>query len=232
MEDSPVEVSPVEVGPAQTNADAEPTIATDGREIGERAKATRRRLLEATRSLLRRDGLSNLRLVDITREIDASPATFYQYFADMDAALLALCDDAREDTAELLVALEEQWSTPADLERARAFVAAFVSHWEQHGTVLRVRNLKAEENVRDFRRSRQNAMLPLIERLAQMTDHSVSDGRLPTDTDGFATASAILAMLERLTAYRAELAQRGTSEDALEATLARIAFQLVSGHQP
>lgn len=216
----------------KTTPSDQPTIATDGRTIGERAKATRRRLLEATTKLLERDGLSDLRLVDITREIDASPATFYQYFADMDAALLALAQEASEDTPKILATLDTPWSKPSHFPHAMEFVAVYLAHWEAHGTVLRVRNLKAEENVPEFRRARSRALLPILERLAKMTTESANANRLAADTDAIATASAILAMLERLTAYQVELAQRGTTPDALQATLGRIAFKLVSGQKP
>ncbi|MFM8946757.1 MAG: hypothetical protein ACKOJC_08645 [Actinomycetota bacterium] len=44
-------------------------LAADGRVIGSRAQATRRRLLDATAKLLREQGILDLRVVDITREV-------------------------------------------------------------------------------------------------------------------------------------------------------------------
>ena len=62
-------------------------LAADGRVIGARAQHTRRRLLETTSRLLDERGVMELKVVDVTREVGTSPATFYQYFPDVDAAL-------------------------------------------------------------------------------------------------------------------------------------------------
>src|SRR6187200_2326103 len=111
-------------------------VAADGRVIGERALATRRRLLEATEALLERDGVRDLKVVDITREVGSAPATFYQYFADIDAAILALANEAAEEAKELLATLTPVWSEPADIERARSFLDAYVSHWRARHAAL------------------------------------------------------------------------------------------------
>ena len=99
-------------------------LATDGRVIGERATATRQRLLDATLELLRRDGVLELKVVDITRDAGAAPATFYQYFSDLDAAILALSEIAIDDQAPLVEYLQPPWSSVDDLPRASAFVEA------------------------------------------------------------------------------------------------------------
>ncbi len=213
-----------------TSTGDQPTVATDGREIGERAKATRRKLLNATRKLLARDGLSDMRLVDITRDVDASPATFYQYFADIDTAILALANELVADSHVVLEHLAEPWSSPNDAPKATAFVRAYIDYWDTNGAVLRVRNLKAEEGEPEFRRVRSAQQLPLIQAIAAMVEANVDAGQVAEDTDAIATAAAVLAMLERLTSYRDELSHRGTTPDRLEATLSHIAFQIVTGH--
>lgn len=72
-------------------------FAADGRVIGSRALATRRKLLDATAKLLQEQGILDLRVVDISRHIGSSPATFYQYFNDVDEAILELSKEATED---------------------------------------------------------------------------------------------------------------------------------------
>lgn len=214
----------------QQNADGdgESAVATDGRTIGPRAMATRRRLLDATAKLLERDGLFDVRLVDITQEVGASPATFYQYFTDIDDALLALSDDVMDGKAALVDLLAVPW-TPDDEDRVREFVHEYVAYWDRFGPVLRARNLKAEEGDDRFREKRRETQVPLLNALAKMVRASAKDGRLSPDIDPVATAAAMLAMLERLVSYRQNLELRGTSAKATEATLARILFQTVTG---
>ncbi|MSZ89065.1 MAG: TetR family transcriptional regulator, partial [Actinobacteria bacterium] len=67
--------------------------ATDGRVIGRRAIQTRRRILDTTAALLKEHGALDLKVTDVAREVGASPATFYQYFADVEDAILALATD-------------------------------------------------------------------------------------------------------------------------------------------
>ena len=64
--------------------------ALDGRPIGKRGAQTRRKLLDATSSLLETHGSRDLHVVEIARAVGAAPATFYQYFRDVEDAVLAL----------------------------------------------------------------------------------------------------------------------------------------------
>jgi AcrR family transcriptional regulator len=204
-------------------------IASDGRVIGTRARATRTRLMEATRTLLRRHGVLELKVVDITREADTSPATFYQYFADVDDVLLALSRTAGDNEKALLDLLTSDWAGPDGLARARAFVDAYMGYWEDHQSVLRIRNLKAEEGAARFRRARTRAALPLIEAMALMVERGQKEGRVSRELEPFATASAMMAMLERLLAYQRELGQRGTTRESLRRTLATLIHQTLAG---
>src|SRR6266508_4546963 len=51
-------------------------VALDGRPLGKRGAATRRRLLDATARLLESHGVRDLRVVDIAREVGTPPATW------------------------------------------------------------------------------------------------------------------------------------------------------------
>ena len=73
----------------------EQIVALDGRPFGKRGVETRQRLLDATRELLETHGIRDLRVVDIARTVGTSPATFYQYFRDVEEAVLALADGGR-----------------------------------------------------------------------------------------------------------------------------------------
>lgn len=204
-------------------------LAADGRVIGSRAKATRLRLLDAAAKLLRNHGVLELKVVDITREAGTSPATFYQYFADVDAVLLALAETAGENEKALLPLFSSDWDGPDGNARARAFVDAYMGYWNDHQAVLRSRNLKAEEGDSDFRRSRRRAALPLIQAMAAQVEKSQLAGRVDESLEPFATAAAMMAMLERLLAYQHELAQRGTTREALRETLAGILHRTLAG---
>ena len=129
---------------------SEPALASDGRVIGARAQRTRRRLLDATAELLAVRGAFEMRVVDITREVGMSPATFYQYFADVEAAILVLADEASDDAQFLADLLETSWLDADGETRALEFVRAFMDYWDRHRAILRVRDLRAEEGDKRF----------------------------------------------------------------------------------
>lgn len=204
-------------------------LAADGRVIGTRALATRRKLLDTTAHLLDKHGVLDLRVVDITRELNISPATFYQYFGDVDAAILALAEEATEDEKPLVEFLRPAWTREDGLERAREFIDAYMAYWDSHSAVLRVRNLKAEEGVKAFREVRSEANLLIIAALKEMVSDGVRSGRLDESLDPFTTAAALIAMIERLLAFQNEMAKRGSSRREIRETLARLCFGALAG---
>lgn len=204
-------------------------FGADGRALGTRAESTRTRLLEATAKLLAVSGVLELKIVDITREIGSSPATFYQYFVDVDAALLALAEQATTDEEPLVTHLDNGWDDTDGLRRAGEFVDAYTEFWDDHNAVLRVRNLKAEEGDKSFREARSRANLLVIQAMITMVEEGQAAGRLPASIHPFVTATAMIAIIERLLPYRREIARRGAPNDALRDTVALLLFSSLTG---
>ena len=205
-----------------TPADA--TVALDGRPLGKRGALTRRRLLNATGHLLETNGLRDLRVVDIAREVGTSPATFYQYFRDVPEAVLALAEEVGEQTAPLRDLLEQPWRGSDGLELARALVDGFLLYWDQHRAILRTRNLAAQEGDQRFRDVRNRSLEPLTEAIAAQVAAASPEGLAP-----YAAAAALVAMMERMAAFHVDLEPYGVSRADVVETTARILHQTVSG---
>jgi len=201
------------------------SVALNGRAIGRRGLRTRARLLEATAHLLERRGLRDLRVVDIARAVGTSPATFYQYFRDVEDAVLALASEAAADLSPVSRALAEPWTDRS----ARRIVEAFVASWDAHRTVLRVRNLAAQEGDQRFRTARNASLRPITEALAARVAESQRAGRVSPDVSPIAAASAMVAMTERIAAFHREIEELGVGPEALIVTTARIIDQTVTG---
>ncbi len=204
-------------------------LGADGRVLGTRAEGTRKRLLEATSKLLAESGVLDLKIVDITREIGSSPATFYQYFVDVDAALLALAEQATKDEMPLVSHLTGGWDGADGMACAEAFVDAYTTFWDDHNAVLRARNLKAEEGNADFREERSKAHLLIIESMSKMVAQAQDAGRLPASSHPFVTATAMIAIIERLLPYRNEIARRGAAPESLRDTVANLLYRSLTG---
>lgn len=204
--------------------------ATDGRVIGSRASATRQRLLDATEQLLTERGVLNLTVVDITRAVETSPATFYQYFTDVGEAIIALSDEAGRQQAAVVELFQQPFDGPDGLANARAAIEAFIAYRDRHSAVLRIRDLRAEERDPVLRRQRRHAFVQLMEPLVAQLEVGQKAKRVTKDLNPIATAATMYAMLERLSSYLHEFEERGVSRDELIHTMAAILRQTLTGH--
>jgi AcrR family transcriptional regulator len=202
----------------------ETASALDGRALGKRGAATRRRLLDATGALLESNGLRDLRVVDIAREVGTSPATFYQYFRDVEEAVLALAESVGEQTAPLVDVLDAQWNGEFGLDRARALVDGFLHFWDEHRAILRTRNLAAQEGDQRFRDVRNSSLQPITEGISRKVAENDVPGLAP-----YAAAAALVAMIERMAAFHGDLEAYGATRADVVETTARIVFQTVTG---
>ena len=199
-------------------------VALDGRSLGRRGTETRARLLDATAQLLGDKGLRELRVVDIARAVDLSPATFYQYFADVEDAVLALSIAVGEESSSLAGLLAEDWNGPEGLGIARRLVEDFITNWDKHRCVLRTRNLAAQEGDDRFRAVRNDSLRPLTEGIGAKVLARSDSGLSP-----YAAGAAMVAMLERMAAFHADLGAYGTSRADVVETTARILHHTATG---
>lgn len=208
---------------------AERVLATDGRVIGTRASRTRARLLEATAKLLAEQGVLELKVVDITREVRTSPATFYQYFGDVTDAILALSDEAATELAPVVALLEAPWTDGDAFGRAREITTAFIDYWLAHQAVIRSRNLRAEEGDPRFRESRVRAYSGLMRPMIATIEAGQAAGRLSGTVNPYAGAAAMVAVMERLVAFLPEFGRRGVGRAEMVDTIAAILVQTLTG---
>jgi AcrR family transcriptional regulator len=212
-----------------TAATTESAVALDGRPLGKRGAATRRRLVDATARLLESQGVRDLRVVDIAREVGTSPATFYQYFRDVEEAVLALTAEVGEELAPVDELLQRSWTGPSGLDAAREMVDAFIRYWDEHRAVLRTRNLAAQEGDPRFRQVRNNSLRPLTDHLAAAVADSQAEGFVSTEISPMAAAAALVALLERMAAFHRDLETLGITRADVVETTARIVHQTVTG---
>ena len=201
-----------------------------GRSLGPRAQSTHRTLLDSTAELLSKQSVREVRVVDIARQTGSSPATFYQYFKDVNEAVLVLAEQAAEEMPAVIELIDGSWEGQKGLETSRAIVRAFVDHWDSHRSVLLVRNLYADEGDRRFMNVRRRVISPVIEQLALRIEESQARGRVSKELHPAAAAAAMASILERLAAHHREIEFFGAGRDELIESCARILFQTVAGN--
>jgi AcrR family transcriptional regulator len=203
-------------------------IDQTGRVLGPRAQTTRQNLLDSTTALLEERSLRDLRVADIARKVGTSPATFYQYFKDVEDAVLCLAEQATSAMPAIVEMIKGPWSGEAGLHRARRIAQAFIEHWDAHRAALRIRNMASDEGDQRFREVRNKAMTPVLTNLAEQIEAN-RKGSLAEGESPVATAAAMGAILERLSAYHSELENIGVGREELVETIARIVHRTVSG---
>jgi AcrR family transcriptional regulator len=218
--------------PAEPSAGvgAEELRAADGRVPGRRGRATRQRMLDCTAVMLRTTSYRDLKVVDIAREAGTSPATFYQYFPDVEEAILVLADEATDDIEALHPFIRTPWNDEDGVGHVQEFVGAFMEYWDQHRVILRVRDLRAEEGDERFWAARRRGYGAIIPELTVKIESAQASGRVSKELNSYAAASAAMAMLERLLTYRSVFRRRGVTKEAMAATLAAILYETVTGH--
>ena len=119
--------------------------------------------------MLRSTSYRSVKVIDIAREAGTSPATFYQYFADVEAAILVLAQEMALDGERLVhLVADGNWKGKAGYQTSLDLTDAFFAFWDQHRPVLRVVDLSTDEGDRRFRNIRVTP--------AQRRDHRARQG--------------------------------------------------------
>lgn len=207
--------------------------AADGRVPGRRGRATRQRLLSCTLEMLKTNSYRDLKVVDIAREAGTSPATFYQYFPDVESAVLTLAEEMSEDKVRFAnIVNAATWRGRSGFDSALALADEFLAFWADHQPLLRVVDLAAEEGDLRFRRLRTMMLNEVYNLLAEAIAQMKDDGRHPGEVDPQATAAVLVAMLAHVAAHRYGLEFWGIPTKELRVAMARTLYWSVSGQKP
>lgn len=222
-----------------------------GRPLGPRALNTRVRILDATVELLGEKPMRDLRVIDIARRIGTSPATFYQYFKDVEDVVLHLASRVSEFTPEIVELIEGDWTGRGGHERGRKLAELVIRHWDRYAPILRVRNNACDEGDIAFRELRMSAMMPLVHALARRIEQSqakAAEREVPAGAEESKRAAvvaiepgapgeeswgggrlhpmmgavALASILERLAMYHVSIEELGGSREQLIETLATL----------
>ena len=207
--------------------------AADGRVPGRRGRATRQRLLECTREMLTTTSYRDVKVIDIAREAGTSPATFYQYFADVEGAILVLAEEMAQEGQRLTAIITDgAWSGDDAFATSLALVDAFLELWDRHRPVLRVMDLATDEGDHRFQKIRVRLLNDITKALADVTRRAQADGGVPKDLDPMAVAGTLVSMLAHTAAHHYGFEFWGIRTAQLRTTMARQVSWGVTGHPP
>ena len=214
-----------------SDADMVPRRTVDGRVPGRRGLATRNRLLDATHGLISEIAYRDLTVIEISRRAGTSPATFYQYFPDIESAVLVLAAEVADTGGRRLRALvdEADWSDRAD---ATALVSGFVDFFDEERALLRVVDLAALEGDERFRALRTRLLNGVFLSLHDVAYEARARDAISPDSDPGAVAGVLTSMLAHVSAHRPGLEAWGVASEDLIATMAAVVDWSVRGAAP
>jgi AcrR family transcriptional regulator len=173
--------------------------AVDGRVPGRRGLATRQKLLDCTIDLLGTTPYRDLKITDITRAAGTSPATFYQYFVDLEACLLAVAEQTADEGRRLVDLITARpWKGAGGVASAEELVDGFLEFWRTHRPTLRVVDLLSIEGDRRFRHLRVAMLNAMTRALAEEIRRLHGDNRL----EPMAMAGVLVGLLAQIAGHQ------------------------------
>lgn len=205
----------------------------DGRVAGRRGQATRQKLLDCLGDMLSTSPYRDVKVIDVARMAGTSPATFYQYFPDVEGAVLELAEEmAKEGAALTDLAAGRSWAGKAGATTAEELVEGFLSFWRKHDAILRVVDLGAAEGDKRFYKIRMKVLNPLTNSLSDSIKELQGKGRVDKDVSPAAVAGSLVAMLAAVAAHQKGFQSLGVKQAELKPNLALLVHLGVTGKKP
>jgi len=206
--------------------------ASDGRVPGRRGRETRERLLAETATLLEKTSYRDLRVAEIARAAGTSPATFYQYFGEVEEAVLELAQQMAANAKDLTTLIHDSsWRGKEATATVDSLVDGFFDLWERHRAILRVVDLATAEGDLRFQNIRTHLLNEVTLGLCDVIERFREQGRHPKDLEPMAHAAALVSMLAHVAAHRYGFEFWGIKIDGIRRSTARIAFEAITGRR-
>jgi AcrR family transcriptional regulator len=179
----------------------------------------------------------SVKVIDIAREAGTSPATFYQYFENLEHAIGVLAEGMVDEAAAIGELMAGDWSKDASWDTALEVTRAFLEFWEANRAVFRVMDLATEEGDVRLRGVRVRALNAVTVALSQAITQHAPRGRgpigsstgSPAGSDPMAIAGTLVAMYASVAAHRYGFEFWGIRTQALVDSQARFLHWAVTG---
>ncbi|MEU0176289.1 MULTISPECIES: TetR family transcriptional regulator [Streptomyces] len=205
----------------------------DGRVAGRRGQATRQKLLDCLSEMLSSSPYRDVKVIDVARKAGTSPATFYQYFPDVEGAVLEIAEQMATEGAALTELLEgRSWAGKAGWQTAQELVDGFLEFWRRNDAILRVVDLGAAEGDKRFYKLRMKILNSVNNSLADAVAELQAKGRVDKDVNPAAVAGSLVAMLAAVASHQKGFSSWGVKQAELKPNLALLVHLGVTGRKP
>jgi len=203
----------------------------DGRVAGRRGQETRQKLLDCLREMLSTSPYRDVKVIDVARMAGTSPATFYQYFPDVEGAVLEIAEEMAEDSAGLKELVDgKSWAGKTGFATSEDLVDGFLAFWRKNDAILRVVTLGAAEGDKRFFKIRMKVLNSVTGPLADAV--RANQGKTDKTVDAAAVAGALVSLLASAAEHSKAFTSWGVKVKDLKPNLALQVYLGVTGKKP
>lgn len=205
----------------------------DGRVAGRRGQATRQKLLDCLSEMLSTSPYRDVKVIDVARKAGTSPATFYQYFPDVEGAALEIAEEMAKEGAGLTELVSgRSWAGKAGRQTAEELVEGFLDFWRKNDAILRVIDLGAAEGDKRFYKIRMKILSSVTNSLTDSVKELQSKGRVDKDVNPAAMAGSLVVMLAAVAGHQKGFQTWGVKQAELKPNLALLVHLGITGKKP
>ncbi len=192
---------------------AQPTTV-DGQVLGARGIRTRQRILEAVGAAIEANGVRGLRLADVAADVGFSPPAFYQYFTDLDDAILALCAEVGETAPRPADGAADRDGDHS--QGSRPFIEEFFDYWDEHRSLLTARHMAIVAGDSRHQEVANEAFRPLAEALQARIEAGQREGRIDPSLQPIALGAVLNMVLDLAAMSAPQLSRYWDAEEPTE----------------
>ncbi|MEU3446406.1 TetR family transcriptional regulator [Streptomyces thermolilacinus] len=205
----------------------------DGRVAGRRGQATRQKLLDCLSEMLSSSPYRDVKVIDVARKAGTSPATFYQYFPDVEGAVLEIAEEMAKDGAGLTELVSgRSWVGKGAKQASEELVEGFLDFWRRHDAILRVVDLGAAEGDKRFYKIRMKVLSSVTGPLTDAVRELQAKGRVDKDVNPAAMAGALVTMLSSVASHQKGFQTWGVKQAEVRPSLALLVHLGITGKKP
>ncbi|MCZ2525977.1 TetR family transcriptional regulator [Streptomyces sp. HB2AG] len=205
----------------------------DGRVAGRRGQATRQKLLDCLAEMLATSPYRDVKVIDVARMAGTSPATFYQYFPDVEGAVLEIADEMAKEASGLTdIVAGRSWAGKSGMSAAEDLVEGFLAFWHKNDAILRVVELGAAEGDKRFGKIRMKVLNAVVSPLQETVKQLQSKRKVDASVNPGAIAGALVVMLAGISSHQKGFQSWGAKQADLKPNLALLVHLGVTGRKP
>ncbi|BAU84095.1 tetR-family transcriptional regulator [Streptomyces laurentii] len=205
----------------------------DGRVAGRRGQATRQKLLDCLGEMLSSSPYRDVKVIDVARKAGTSPATFYQYFPDVEGAVLEIAEEMAKEGAGLTELVSgRSWVGKAGWQTSEDLVEGFLDFWRKNDAILRVVDLGAAEGDKRFYKIRMKILNSVTNSLTDAVKELQAKNKVDKDVSPAAMAGSLVAMLAAVAGHQKGFTSWGVRQAELKPNLALLVHLGITGKKP